>query len=175
MYSYTGDVKKLKSLGYEFKKLFASNHKSYSLNNIAMFVISKMGIEISNLDDEYQETFVKFIIDNKDQDSSFWFEDRMVGELRYDNAPKWYFTGKGNIVSKDDFFSLKRKFMNVIKDINKKTEDENCELSSNEVETLFEEAEKMEGASEGYRFKIDLVSQIIALDNLNPLELIDLQ
>ena len=43
-YAYTGDVKKLKSIGYTFQKLYAMNYKSYHKGEIFMFVTTKMAI-----------------------------------------------------------------------------------------------------------------------------------
>lgn len=72
VYKFNGDVKILKSLGYTFKKLFAKNHKVYMLNRLSMYVKGGMVLELDNINHVDWYTIIKFILDNKDQDTSMW-------------------------------------------------------------------------------------------------------
>ena len=67
-----GDVKKLIPAGWKFQKLYANNYKSYHKDNIFMFVVSSMAIEITNVRSEHWTTLVGFILDHKDEPESFW-------------------------------------------------------------------------------------------------------
>lgn len=175
MFAYSGDVKLLKSFGYKFQKLFASNHKNYSRDSISMYVVCKMAIEIRNLDDEHQKKFVEFVLNNLDKEDSFWWEDRDLGKIMYYNAPKWYVTRYGNIVNKDDYMKLKIEFMDVYRDIMQKEKDPNSGLSKEEIEELYKKADKMEGARDGSMFHKETVEQIMELNSIEPLKLITLE
>jgi len=72
-FRYTGDVKKLKSLGYTFQKLYARNYISYHKDEIFMFKTNKMILEIGNLDPQYQSLAIQFILDHKDEPETFWW------------------------------------------------------------------------------------------------------
>jgi len=71
-YCYTGDIKKLKPNGWIFQKLYARNYKTYRKDNIIMYVVSNMRIEIDNIKAKYQPKVIEFIIDNIDKPDSFW-------------------------------------------------------------------------------------------------------
>lgn len=172
-YAYVGDVKKLKTIGYEFQKLYASNYKSYSKNKIIMFVISKMVIEISNQDSEARFKIIDFILKNKKQPKSFWAEDRIIDTtppIPYPDAPTMVMTGFGNIMPKKEYDISRIAYMKEVKKILVLEEEKS--LSDEEIKTLHKDLNKTEFASEAYLFKLDFVNDIIDLDNLHPLEII---
>ena len=86
-YRYSGDVKKLIPNGWEFHKLYANNYKVYNKENIWMFVISKMRIEIDNI--VSNEIVIDFILENKSKPDNFWTNNNYNTLLGNYTTPLW--------------------------------------------------------------------------------------
>lgn len=174
-YAYTGDVKKLKALDYKFQKLYASNYKTYSKDRLIMYVTSKMILELDDVKSKNRTKFIEFILKNKHQPKEFWVRDEDLTmnpkhPIMYRDAPIWFLTQWGNIMTSDDFYDNRAPLW---AKQSKLREDEEAGIISNEdVKNAYakfrEDEEFYFDASE---FSLDLVKQIIELDNLHPLEL----
>ena len=148
-YHFTGDIKKLIPNGWTFQKLYANNYKTYNKNDIIMFVISKMLIEITNVEQKYQANIIKFILDNKNKPNSFWQSK-----------------SKNNILFGDTLFSNWVLQSGIImRDI---------EAIKNKVQWLceFQKDNSITYLEDGYKINFNLVQDIIQLDSIKPLELL---
>ena len=119
-YAYTGDVKLLKDIGYTFQKLFARNYKSYHKEDIFMFVISKMILEIENLKRIHQVRVIDFILANRDKPKSFWVSDRVYPKMTLTDMANYHLTQYGNIVGNKTIIELTHEC--VVVRVNESTE-----------------------------------------------------
>lgn len=177
IYAFGGDVKELKKIGYKFQKAYAKNYKTYCKDDIIMYVVSKMAIEITNLDDELQKTLIGFILENKEKEKSFWVEDRVIDlkvPLPYKDAPLWAMSKFGKIMSMKDWYEGSIAFMKKwSKTIDELKDPETGEVPEEKKEILREMERDEEFSGECKRFQLELIENIKALDNLHPLELIE--
>lgn len=133
-YCYTGDIKKLIPNGWKFQMLYASNYKSYHKNDIFMFVITKMALEISNLNFENQVMLIDFIINNFDKPRDFWITQGVLREVpayviqsnklitwreAISNKAEWHrkFDKDENIEYLEDGFYIKYRLIEDIKQL----------------------------------------------------------
>jgi hypothetical protein len=149
LYCYDGDVKKLIPAGWKFQKLYASNYKSYSKNNIIMFVVGGMVIEIDNIDHKYQADLIDFILDHKDEDESFWHSKR------------------DNSFFKDTFFANWVVQNGVVL--------HHTEATYNKIKwyNALENNEDVPYLEDGYPIRYDFVKTILELDSLGKLVKVD--
>ena len=105
-YRYIGDIKKLIPNGWVFHKLFANNYKVYNKNNIWMYVISKMRIEIDNITSN--EIVIDFILENKSKPDSFWTNNNYNTLLGNYTTPLWTLF-EGKIISTKELREKKRE------------------------------------------------------------------
>jgi len=168
-YKYTGDIKKLKDIGYNFEKIYARSYKSYTKGKIWMFVSNDMIIEITNLDVEFHKSFIGFILDNKDKAKDFWVEDIEHSKMSFKDIPKWIITKNGNTMSKNEWRDKNRIFMKkcVLPLIN----DKEGIYSEDYKDSMFDSFEDEEYMGDPYTFRMDILSQILELNKLHPLEL----
>jgi hypothetical protein len=110
VYAYSGDVKNLKKIGYQFQKLYASNYKTYHKDDIFMFVVNKMILEIDNTSIAQQVAAIDLILNNLDKEDSFWERD---GVCKFTKKPKknpvFLFTRVGNHYDWDNYFTIARE------------------------------------------------------------------
>jgi len=169
-YAYTGDVKKLKSIGYTFQKLYAMNYKSYHKGEIFMFVTTKMAIEYGTLVKSLQAKFIEFILVNKDKPKKFWVEDKQCGSFVFNDTANFYLTMHGNVVTDEK----RAKLRHISSTESFRIYD--ClrlnEISQDQSDVLYEEWRKMEGAPDPFNFGWDRVQAILELNNLHPLEVV---
>lgn len=177
-YVFTGDIKKLKDIGYKFQKLYAKNYKTYSKEKIIMYVVDKMAIEINNMD-EHTNVLIKYILDNKNKSKSFWVEDTILNTnppMPYNDRPLQVITAFGNIISSSEYLKNHKIYMKDLGKIcNKRDAKFFGKISEEEAERQFIELDKGEFSRESFRIKINLVNQIIELDNLHPLEIKEIE
>ncbi len=174
-YVYNGDVKLLKNIDNKFQKLYARNYKSYSKNNIIMYVISKMALEFNNVNYKSQATFIDFILKNQNQPKEFWVKDIDYGGKHglFKDFPIWYITKKGNIVHKDRKDDEKMKIYNETSELSKKVK-EGLMTKEERTEIIKGWYETKEFMNDAYMIDFDDINQIIELNNLHPLELIEI-
>lgn len=72
VYKFVGKRKKLIPNGWKFHKLYARNYQCYNKNDIWLFVINKMIVEINNIPMNDQHKVISFILDNSDKGNDFW-------------------------------------------------------------------------------------------------------
>jgi len=163
VYRYTGDIKLLKTIGYRFQKLYASNYKTYIKDHMFMFVIEDMILEYSGLDDEFQKTVIDFILKNKDKDENFWLKSGKFGKVA-----SYCITSFGNLIHRDEYTKNRIHYYEEMKDIMNK---EKTGLFLN-IEERYKEVNKKEFSSTPYYIDDDLIDKVIELDGLHPLEII---
>lgn len=169
LYAYTGDVKKLKTIGYQFQKLFALNHKSYHKDDIFMFVACKMVVEYGTLRKNHQVAFIDFILANADKPKEFWVSDKVYPKITFDDMPNYHLSHFGNVHGDREMFELKHahivefgRIMDLEKagDLDKERAEEMMDLT----------IEKMEGSRDPFSFGWDRIQAILELNKLHPLE-----
>ena len=169
-YAYTGDVKKLKSIGYTFQKLYAMNYKSYHKDEIFMFVTTKMAIEYGTLRHSLQSKFIEFILNNKDKPKEFWVSDKQCGTFVFKDTANFYLTMHGNVVTDKQRAKLHHisgiEFTRIYDGL------ASGEIPQDQKDILREEWLKMEGALDPFLFGWDRVQAILELNNLHPLEVV---
>ena len=153
MYRYTGDIKKLIPSGWKFQKLYANDYKTYTKDDIIMFVVSKMVLEISNIKNRTgeQKALIDFILLNKDQPDSFWespyTSPAMIKLFGHGTRPN-FVVHTGKVRTYEEVMRMKAEF--------------------------FKEYDKDESTPyvpDGVLIDLELVKSIIELDNLGGLEL----
>lgn len=167
-YAYTGDVKKLKTIGFTFQKLYAANYKTYMNNYMIMYVISKMVLEIDRVNPKHQAAYVAFILENKDKPKEFWVSDHVFGqnnEHTFKDMANFHFTHFGNVVTNKELTKLRHVAWDCIK--------YGDDVPEEEKEANHARMMECEGGRDPYRFDLTIVNEIIALDNLHPLEIIE--
>jgi len=172
-YCFTGKVGELKNIGYKFEKLYAANHKSYIKENIFMFVVSKMSIEIKNFEFDFQVELISFILKNKNKNKSFWVENRVINTnppMPYQDAPIWVMTRYGNIINHKEYTKGRADYMQKFK----KILDLGNSLTEKEMSEKLDKLDETEFAREGFMIKYTLVKQILELNELHPLEKINI-
>ena len=73
-YRYSGDIKKLKGIGYKFHKLYGRNYKCYNKKDVWLFV--KGGMFLENNQISHPDNWTKviaFILKNLDMPDQFWY------------------------------------------------------------------------------------------------------
>jgi hypothetical protein len=96
VYKYTNTVENLKKIGFKFQKLFAKNYHTYTKNDIIMYKVSDMEIEIDNIYRNVQSKIIDFILENKNNLTIF-IRISDLDELGETKMPNYYFnkvTGK---------------------------------------------------------------------------------
>jgi hypothetical protein len=141
-YCYDGDIKKLIPAGWKFQKLYAGNYKSYHKSDIYLFVVSKMAIEIQNVDARHQVTLIDFIIEHRDEPESFWHTTRDNSFFKDSLFANWLLF-EGKVISEREYFDMKIKWHNE-----------------------YEKDNSIPYMSETYRIEYDLVKTILELDEL---------
>ena len=106
-YAYTGDVKRLIPMGYTFQKLFAGNHRAYHNDDLFMYVICKMVLEITNVEHKNQAALVGFIIDNIDQPDTFWEKDRYIEQINVTFTDTHHLTQDGVVLTEEEYRSYR--------------------------------------------------------------------
>lgn len=167
-YAYTGDVKKLKSIGYMFQKLYAMNYKSYHKDEIFMFVTTKMAIEYGTLAHSLQAKFIEFILTHKDKPKEFWVSDKPCGKLVFNDMANYCLTMHGNVVTDEERAKLHHtsgiEFTRIYDGV------ASGEIPQDQEDILYEEWGKMEGAQDPFLFGWDRIQAILELNALHPLE-----
>lgn len=166
-YAYTGDVKKLKTIGFTFQKLYAYNYKTYMNDHMIMYVVSKMAVELNRVHPEHQATFIAFILENKDKPKEFWVHDHVFGkdnEYTFTDMANFHFTHFGNVVTNNELKKLQHAAWDEIK--------YGDDIPQEEKDAAHARMMEREGGRDAYRFDLEVVNEIIALDNLHPLEII---
>ena len=148
-YCYTGDIKKLIPNGWIFQKLYARNYKTYRKGKIIMFVISKMAIEITNLDEDAHILLIKFILDNKNKPESFWQSKSSVDIPLFKNSkfPCWV-VQKGEVMSRQQAVANKSRWFKA-----------------------YESNESIGYLEDGFRIRYSLVKDILELNKTSKLVL----
>jgi hypothetical protein len=143
-YCYIGDIKKLIPAGFTFQKLYASNYKAYHKDNIFMFVVSKMILEISDIKSEYQTTLIKFILDHKDKPESFWHSTRKHSFFKDILFANWVIYD-GKVMAEYDYTENKYKDLYNI--------------------------ENLDSINDGFQIQYELVKDILKLNEIGGVEL----
>jgi len=167
IYCYSGDLKKLKSLGYEFKKLYAKNHKCYTKDRLYMFVIDNMIIEYSSLLDEQQFFAINFILKNKNKKDDFWHNPK-------ERLSTFCLTKNGSILTYEDFFDKRiKEFYPKLEELAYKRN--SGKYSSVELKKMSEELYSLDISRDAFALSLDFVSLVKELDNLHPLKIIEIE
>ena len=111
MIRYTGEIKNLKHMGFNFYKLYASNYKAYKNEDVGMWIFVKgRDVSLNNLtDDQFDVVFDMIITDNyplyeKDKllGGKVFFKKGEPRSCQYDNET-------GEILSHKDFMNKWKK------------------------------------------------------------------
>lgn len=173
-YAYTGDIKELKKLGYEFQKLYARNYKTYSKDNITMYVTSKMILEISYVEAKLRTKYIDFILANKDKPKEFWVRDEDLTmnpakPVFFKDAPIWFITNHGSVMRSDDFYDkqvpITQQKHQLISNVRSGV------ISKEQYDIKNDKLKEDEFYWDPVTFSLKNVNQIIELDSLHPLEL----
>ena len=113
---FTGDYKKLKSMGFEFQKLYANNYMQWHKNH---FRVWKKGSDITH--DEYDlYQLVKFLQTNpkvktyKDKDGNL--ESITFYKFRDSNSDREYYYGERNEENVKRYVKNQKAWLNLSKD-----------------------------------------------------------
>jgi len=143
-YCYVGDIKKLIPAGFTFQKLYANNYKAYHKNNIFMFVVSKMILEIAGIKPEYQTILIKFILDHKDKPESFWHSTREHSFFKDTLFANWVIYN-GEVMAEYDYTNHKYADLYNI--------------------------ENIDSINDGFQIQYELVKDILELNKIGSIEL----
>lgn len=150
-YCYVGDIKKLIPAGFTFQKLYASNYKAYHKDNIFMFVVSKMILEISNVRSEHQTALIGFILKHKDKPESFWHSKRENSFFKDTLFANWVLQD-GVIMTECDVIKIKVEWFKE-----------------------FEKCETIDCLEDGFQIRYELVKDVLKLNEIGGVELIEVE